>query len=172
MKRFIMFWLLMLLEGFADASAQSLADVAKKEEERREALGKTEVKTYNDSSLGGRGGSVQFAPVSDDAGADTGQVDEAAEAGEEAQEEDPTKTQAYWRDRKASIEKRISDIEAQLNRPGFSEDPDNLMGRSNLERQLEQARSDLSTLRAEARRKGSLPAGYARPAVNVREKGS
>ncbi|MEE9263980.1 MAG: hypothetical protein V3V11_05950 [Vicinamibacteria bacterium] len=162
MKRFIMFWLLMLppgYVGFADASAQSLAEVAKKEKERRKAVGKTEVRTYDDSSLGGRGRSVQFVPAADDSGTDAGQVDEAAE--EEAQEEDPTKTQAYWRDRKAGIEKRISDIEGQLNHPGFSQDPDNLMRRSNLERQLEQARSDLSALQAEARRKG-IPPGWVR----------
>lgn len=161
MKRFIMFWLLMLplgFAGFADASAQSLAEVAKKEKERRKAVGKAEVRTYDDSSLGGRGRSVQFVPAADDSGTDAGQVDEAAE---EAQEEDPTETQAYWRDRKASIEKRISDIEAQLNHPGFSQDPDNLMRRSNLERQLQQARSDLSALQAEARRKG-IPPGWVR----------
>lgn len=161
MKRFIMFWLLMLplgFAGFAAASAQSLAEVAKKEKERRKAVGKAEVRTYDDSSLGGRGRSVQFVPAADDSGTDAGQVDEAAE---EAQEEDPTETQAYWRDRKASIEKRISDIEAQLNHPGFSQDPDNLMRRSNLERQLQQARSDLSALQAEARRKG-IPPGWVR----------
>ena len=162
MKHLIMLGLLILpagFVGFAEPSPQSLADVAKKEKERRKAVGKTEVKTYDDSSLGGQGRSVQFVPAADDAEADTGQVDEAAE--EEPQEEDPTTTQAYWRDRKAGIQKRISDIEAQLNRPGFSQDPDNLMKRSNLERQLEQARSDLSALQAEARRKG-IPPGWVR----------
>ena len=161
MKRFVILWFLMLplgFGGFADVSGQSLAELAKREKERRKALGKTEVGTYDDSSLGGRGRSVQFVPAPDDSGTDAGQVDEAAE---EAQEEDPTETQAYWRDRKAGIEKRVSDIEAQLNHPGFSQDPDNLLRRSNLERQLEQARADLSALQAEARRKG-IPPGWVR----------
>ncbi len=161
MNRFVILWLLMLplgFAGFADVSGQSLAELAQKEKERRKALGKTEVRIYDDSSLGGRGRSVQFVPAGDDSGTDAGQVDEAAE---EAQEEDPTNTRAYWRDRKAGIEKRISDIEAQLNHPGFSQDPDNLMRRRNLERQLEQARSDLSALQAEARRKG-IPPGWVR----------
>ena len=159
MQRVIMFWLLIFVAGSANASAQSLADLAKKEKERRKDLSKTEVKTYDDSSLGGRGRSVQSAPVADDAGTDAEQENVVAE--EETEEEDPTTTPAYWRDRKAGIQKRISDIEAELNRPGFSQDPDNLMRRSNLERQLEQARSDLSALQAEARRKG-IPPGWVR----------
>ena len=34
-KRFFMFWLVMLFAGFTDASAQSLSEIAKKEKERR-----------------------------------------------------------------------------------------------------------------------------------------
>ena len=159
MKRITMFWLAALLAGLTDASAQSLADVAKKEKERRKAA-ETEVKAYDDYSLGGRGRSVQSVPAGDDAaGTDNGQAIEAAE--EEPEEEDPTTTQAYWRDRKGRIQKRISDIETELNKPGFSQDPENLMRRSNLERQLEQAQSDLSALQAEARRKG-IPPGWVR----------
>ncbi len=159
MKRFFMFWLVMLFAGFTDASAQSLSEIAKKEKERRKDLARTDVKTYDDSSIGGRRRSVQFAPTADDAGTNAGQDDEGEEA--EAEEEDPTTTQAYWRDRKAGIQKRISDVETELNRPGFSQDPDNLMKRTNLERQLQQARSDLAALQAEARRKG-IPPGWVR----------
>ena len=65
------------------------------------------------------------------------------------------------RARKAGVEKRISEIQAQLNRPGFSQDPDNLIRRNNLERQLRQAQSELSALREEARRKG-VPPGWVR----------
>ena len=66
--------------------------------ERRKDLARTDVKTYDDSSLGGRRRSVQFAPTADDAGTNAGQDDEGEEA--EAEEEDPTTTQAYWRDRR------------------------------------------------------------------------
>jgi hypothetical protein len=129
--------------------------VAKKEKERRKALGDQKVETYDDSSLGGRGRSVVSPPS---AAAEPADGDEE---GTEVEEEDPTETQSYWRDRKAAIDKRIADAEAQLNRPGFASDPDNLLRRSQFERQIAQARSDLAALQAEARRKG-IPPGWVR----------
>ena len=44
----------LLLVGLSGASAQSLADVAEKEKERREALGSTKVETHDESTLAAR----------------------------------------------------------------------------------------------------------------------
>ena len=44
----------LLLVDLSGASAQSLADVAKKEKERREALGSTKAETHDDSTLAAR----------------------------------------------------------------------------------------------------------------------
>src|SRR3990172_12976344 len=109
---------------------------------------------------GGRGLSVPSPPPAAVAqGSVEASGSEETEDTEEIEEEDPTQTEAYWRDRKAAIERRISDIESQLNRPGFSSDPSNMMRRTQLEQQLEQARSDLAALQADARRQG-IPPGW------------
>jgi len=152
----------LLLAGLVDVSAQSLAEVARKEKERRRALGETKVEAYDDRSLGGRGLSVPSPPPAAvaEGSAEVGES-EATEDSQEGEEEDPTQTEAYWRDRKAAIERRISDIESQLNYPGFSSDPSNMMRRTQLEQQLEQARSDLAALQADARRQG-IPPGWLR----------
>ena len=157
----------LLLVDLSGASAQSLADVAKKEKERREALGSTKAETHDDSTLAARrramppsrrptSGATEPAEPSE-----PGEEDEESLAVEGIEEEDPTQTQAYWRDRKAGIDRRIADIEAQLNAPGFASDPDNLLRRNQLEGQLEQARSDLTALQAEARSQG-IPPGWVR----------
>ena len=97
----IVIFLTLLLIGVGDASSQSLAEVAKKEKERREALGSTKAESYDDSTLAERrramppstlltgvaGGAIGATEASgeDEEGQDTELVDE----------EDPTQTQAY-----------------------------------------------------------------------------
>ncbi|HEX9725700.1 MAG TPA: hypothetical protein VGC53_15580 [Vicinamibacteria bacterium] len=167
----------MLLVGFSVASAQSLAELAEKEKERREAIGQTKGqttgqttgKTYDDAALAVRRRATPPDVLASErsAGTEPAETTESAEEGEEnlegepSEEEDPTQTQAYWRDRKAAIDRRIADIQARLNEPGFASDPDNLMRRNQLEQQLEQARSDLAALQAEARSQG-VPPGWVR----------
>ena len=154
----------LLLVGPSNASAQSLANVAEKEKERRESLGSTKAETHDDSTLAARRRAMPPSrrPTDLPAGAT-----EPSEEGEESledegiEEEDPTQTQAYWRDRKAGIDRRIAGIEAQLSAPGFATDPDNLLRRNQLEQQLEQARSDLAALQAEGRSQG-IPPGWVR----------
>jgi hypothetical protein len=160
----------MLLVGHGVASAQSLAELAKKEKERRET-GETkgQAKTYDDAALAARRRATPPDVLAGQGSAGTGTVEttEPAQEGDEnlepeqAAEEDPTQTQAYWRDRKAAIDGRIAGIQSQLNEPGFASDPENLMRRNQLEQQLAQARSDLAALQAEARSKG-VPPGWVR----------
>ena len=94
-----------LAGGAFTASAQSLGDVAKKEEKRRKAV-KSSTKVYTNSDLG-PSGTRPAAPAGETAGPGgpegapaAPQTPPAAPADEEA--EDPTKTEAYWRDRMAA----------------------------------------------------------------------
>jgi hypothetical protein len=162
----------MLLVGQSVASAQSLSELAKKEKERREEIGQTKGqakgKTYDDAALAARRRATPPDVLASEGSAGTGSAGtETAPSGDEtlepeqAAEEDPTQTQAYWRDRKAAIDRRIAGTQAQLNEPGFASDPENLMRRNQLEQQLAQARSDLAALQAEARSKG-VPPGWVR----------
>jgi hypothetical protein len=163
----------MLLVGYSVASAQSLAELAKKEKERREEIGQSKGqakgKTYDDAALAARRRATPPDMLASGGAAGTGSAETTEPAAEgdgtlepeQAAEEDPTQTEAYWRDRMAGIDRRIADIQAQLDEPGFDSDPDNLMRRNQLERQLQQARSDLAALQAEARSKG-VPPGWVR----------
>jgi len=158
-----------LLVGHSVASAQSLAELAEKEKERREEVGQTKGKTYDDAALAARRRATppDMLAIEGPVGTESAETTEPAQEGEEslepeqAAEEDPTQTEAYWRDRKAGIDRRIAGTQAQLNEPGFASDPENLMRRDQLEQQLEQARSDLAALQAEARSKG-VPPGWVR----------
>jgi hypothetical protein len=162
----------MLLVGHSVASAQSLAEMAKKEKERREEVaktkGQTKPKTYDDAALAARRRATppDVLASAGPGGTEPAETTEPAEGeegleGEAGAEEDPTQTQAYWHDRKAAIDRRMAGIQAQLNAPGFDSDPNNLMRRNQLEQQLEQARSDLAALQAEARNAG-VPPGWVR----------
>lgn len=163
----ILISLALLLVGVSSVSAQSLAELAREERERRESLGRTETETYDDAALAARRRATPPSMLSSGTAGGATETGDAAESGEESlqleetEEEDPTQTQAYWRDRKAAIDRRIAGIEAQLNEPGFASDPANLMRRTQLERQLAQARADLAALRAEARSEG-VPPGWVR----------
>jgi len=142
------------------AVAQSLGESARKEKERRAKLSGQKSKAYTDKDVGralappsepqATGQSATSSPGS------PGLATPAAKA-----EEDPTKTEAYWRNRVAEIRKRISDLEGQLSRPGFDQDPTNLSRRQRIEQDVEKARAELVALAEEARRKG-VPAGWLR----------
>lgn len=161
MKRLIAFLTGLLLCSLAVASAQSLAEIAKKEKERRENNERPDVKSFNDNDLTGfRGdtlsGSLQAADVTQEPD-DPSEMEE----GEVEEEEDPTQTEAYWRNRLAPLDRRITDVQAQLNQPGFAEDPSNMLRRGRLERELEQAQRERAAIEQEARRKG-VPPGWLR----------
>lgn len=221
MKRPIVFLTVLLLSGWSTVSAQSLAELAKKEKERRKKNDVSQVKSFDESDLRSRGGPLptsvsppQVPSEPDEPGLEedaelageevmgeevTGEevTEEAVEPIEEGmepigeegvepsepaapvepppnarnpaaqepeekeQEEDPTRTEAYWRNRLAPVDKRIGEIRAQLNAPGFAQDPRNMLRRQRLERDLEQALSDRQVILDEARRKG-VPPGWLR----------
>jgi hypothetical protein len=153
----------LLFSSWATASAQTLAELAKKEKERRQKVDASKVKAFDDSNLRGRA-------VLPSSGSTTGATSEGEEgdqatemAGEAAQEpdEDPTGTEAYWRNRLEPIDKRIADIRARLDAPGFRDDPSNMLQRQRWERDLEKALGERQTVLEEARRRG-VPPGWLR----------
>lgn len=142
---------------------QSLAEVAKKEKERREKIGQ-KARSYGDRDL--RGATPPRLPTESTEGAPAQEGSAAGgapaePAGGAAVQEDPSKTPAYWRERISKLQQRIAELEGQLGRPGFDQDPTNLSKRQRIERDLAQARADLEGVVAEGRRKG-VPAGWLR----------
>lgn len=141
---------------------QSLAELAKKEKERREQLGQ-KGKSFTDRDL--RGAlppplmeSSETPPA--EGGSAAGSAPSEA-AGDATPQEDPSKTPSYWRDRIGKLQRRIAELEGQLTRPGFDQDPTNLARRQRMQRDLEKARADLEAVIDEGRRKG-VPPGWLR----------
>ena len=162
MKRLV--WALAILyASFSLASAQSLVEVAKKEKERRkkvDAQGKQAI-TENDLRRGPRLPAAR--PSSSTSTPQTGgtaATPEGAEAPEEP-EQDPTKTESYWRERVSAVNKKIQDLEAKLQSPELTSDSRGASRRQAAERDLAQARSEKQTIADEARRKG-VPPGWIR----------
>jgi len=94
--------------GFTVASAQTLGDVAKREEARRKQV-KAPSKVYTNEDLrGGDAGSAAPAPASQ-AAAPNAAPPAAPAAGaqpkdaDKADADDPKKTEAYWKDRVAKV---------------------------------------------------------------------
>ena len=151
------------------AFAQSLAEIAKKEKERR-AANKTESKTVVTGSDLARsyGGLPTTRPSSTTDG--DGVAEESAEEEDEGEAEDETKTPEYWQSRVAGAKEKIATLETGLTSEDWGEgqrvgvDPlgqNNLARRQQTERELRAARSELEAIRAEARRAG-VPPGWVR----------
>jgi hypothetical protein len=104
--------------------AQSLAEIAKKEKERRAAV-KTDTKVINNDKAAKSVGSVSSAPKSDTAGekpAAEGEVKTAVEPGTEKPKpgaDEPVdfqgRPESYWRQTFADARKRVQDLENQTN---------------------------------------------------------
>ncbi len=161
MKRLV--WAFAVLFAFASlASAQSLVEVAKKEKERRKKVDAQGKQAFTETDLRG-GQRVPSASSSTTTPPTGGSAAATAEAGETSaeQEPDPTKTESYWRERGAAINKRIQDLEAKLQSPELTADTRGAARRQAAERDLAQARSEKVALADEARRKG-VPPGWLR----------
>ncbi len=160
MKRLV--WTLAALYLSANlVSAQSLAEVAKKEKERRkkvDAQGK-QVFTEGDIRGGVRTPAVRPSATTPQTGG-TAATPEGGETPAEP-EQDPTKTESYWRERVAGVNKKIQDLEAKLQSPELTTDTRGASRRQAAERDLAQARSEKQTIADEARKKG-VPPGWLR----------
>jgi hypothetical protein len=91
----------------AGVSAQSLADVAKAEEARRKTM-KAGTKVYTNDDLG-RTPATSAAPSQPAPAANTAAkpAESAAKPGEE-KPVDPTKTQAYWKEKATALQQSVS----------------------------------------------------------------
>jgi type II secretory pathway pseudopilin PulG len=153
MKRLVSVFAVICLSA-ALASAQSLAEVAKKEKERRKKADAQGKQSFTETDL--RGGPRLPASAAKPGGAPAGTSEEAA-----APEQDPTKTESYWRDRVAAVNKKIQELEAKLKSPELNSDARGATRRQTAERDLAQARSEKQAMADEARRKG-IPPGWLR----------
>lgn len=172
--------LLTVVLGLAStvASAQSLAEVAKKEKERRGKNKSDAKRVITDRELAGSYGGFPAATTpapsqTASATAAPGETPAAAaptETGSGEQPQDETKTQAYWQNRVKGTKDKIAKLEEQLKSNDWGEgqrvgvDPrgqTNLGERQQVEQKLQAARSELDAIQAEARRAG-VPPGWVR----------
>jgi len=161
MKRLISMLTILCLSCWTGASAQSLAEIAKKEKQRREKLGSKTARSFDDRNLAGLGSAVPTSSMRQE-GISTAPDEEFSDLDrEEADQEDPTGTESYWRNRLGPVDRRIADIQEQLGRPGFDQDSSNMIRRQRLERDLERARTERQAILEEARKKG-VPPGWLR----------
>lgn len=161
-------------------SAQSLAEVAKKEKERREKNEEQATKVVTDRDLTSGYGGLRTLPArpaaqgqaSTSETSATGQTEASSNEGEEgeAQEVDETETREYWQNRVAAVKEKIARYEEELQSEDWGEgqrfgvDPrglNNLERRQQVEQNLAGARAELEALSEEARRSG-VPAGWVR----------
>ena len=162
MKRLIcLTWTVVVMFAASAAVAQSLAEIAKKEKERRKQLDSSESRTVTDVELRRAGGPLTTLPSTSPSDADSDDV--AEEDSEEAEEEvaDERQTEDYWRGRLAPVDTRIKSMEERLQSPQFTSNPVGGPDREQLERQIAQASADRQTILDEARRKG-VPPGWLR----------
>jgi hypothetical protein len=88
----------------ASAQTQSLADVAKKEEERRKSV-KTAGKVYTNKDLGGAVDAAAPAPAP---AAPAAAAADTAKPAEPAKPQEPVKDQAYWSQRLKELQSQVA----------------------------------------------------------------
>lgn len=170
MRSFVLLVLTLALSAGL-ASAQSLAEVAKKEKKRREANDAEAKRVITDREL--QSGyptlptSRTTSPTTEEGGAE--ETGETAEE-EEAEVEDPTETREYWQDRVNVAKEKIARLESEIANNDWGQgqrvgvDPrgqNNLARRQQKEQELQAARAELEAIRVEARRAG-VPPGWVR----------
>lgn len=156
MKRLI--WICIVTFAASASFAQSLAEVAKKEKERRKGLDATESRTITDTELKRAGGprlpTAAPATSSEDTDDDAAEEDSEEERDEIA---DTRRTEQYWRGRLAPIDSKIQTLEERLKSPQFTMNPVGAPDRERVERQLAEARAERQAVLDEARRAGAPP---------------
>ncbi|HEY7699236.1 MAG TPA: hypothetical protein VIE88_12520 [Vicinamibacteria bacterium] len=160
MKRLVLI-LAVLSVSVSLASSQSLVEVAKKEKERRKKVDAQGKQSFTETDL--RGGPRLPATSSSSSAPATPAAASAAapEGGAAPADQDPTKTEAYWKERVSGVNKKIQDLEARLKSPELTSDYRGADRRAAVERDLAQARSEKQVIADEARKKG-VPPGWLR----------
>jgi len=152
------------------ASAQSLAEIAKKEKERRAANKDQPENVITERDLSSSyGGLREGEPApADGETAQTGDSSAEGDASQEPTVEDETKTQGYWQNRISAAKEKIARLEQETQDWGDGQrvgvDPrgtSQLARRERAQQDLEKARAELAGIQAEARRAG-VPPGWVR----------
>jgi hypothetical protein len=159
MKRLV--WICIVLFAASAAVAQSLAEVAKKEKERRKQLESSESRTITDTELRRAGGPRTLLPASRTSADDDADATEEDAGEDEEPVTDERQTEAYWRGRLEPIDTRIKAYEERLNSPQLTMNPVGAPERARVEQQLADARAERQAVIDEARRKG-VPPGWLR----------
>jgi len=159
----------MLISLISIASAQTLGDAAKKEKERRAKISGKSGRVITDRELAT--GSTSIGAGAAVASTETGTPAPAPGSAQPSAADD-SKTKEHWQKRVQQKQEEITKLEQQLNSPdlnwggGVRTDVNplgqkNLEQRQLLEKQLSQKRTELESIREEARRAG-IPAGWVR----------
>ncbi len=157
--------------GFA--TAQSLAELAKKEKERRDGNPSETKRVVTDRELargyGGLPSGLRQAEAQTQEGG--GEATEAASDTEESEEqEDATQTKEHWQNRVKGVKDKIARLEQQMSSEDWGDgqrvgiDPrgqNSLASRQKASQELAAARAELEAIRVEAR-KASVPPGWVR----------
>ena len=116
-----LFWIMLATFLASSAAAQSLAEIAKKEKDRRANNNEEQTRTITESDLRRnlRGPMTTSTAVSatDEVSEDEG------DAEPETEPEDPRQTAEYWRNRLSSVDQRIQTLQEQLQSPLNTSDP-------------------------------------------------
>ena len=156
MKRIFCALFALLLAG--SAAAQSLAEIAKKEKDRRAKNNADQTRTITENELrGNRLGPMTTSTVVPAATTDEESSEDEGEGDAEPEQEDPRQTEEYWRSRLSSVDQRIQTLQQQLQSPLNTNDPTGAWRRQRLEQDLAQAQAERATIVQEARRAGAPP---------------
>lgn len=166
MKRQVLTCAVMIVAA-STAFGQSLAEIAKKEKERRKHIDTTESRTVTDVELRRVGGPRELSTSStlsnSSSDSEDGEEGVAEQDLEDDQNEiaDQRQTEDYWRGRLSPIDARIQALEQRLQSPQFTSNPIGAPDRERVEGQLAAARAERQAVVDEARRKG-VPPGWLR----------
>ncbi len=150
-----LFWIMLATLLASSAAAQSLAEIAKKEKERRANNDAEQTQTITERELRRNLGgpmTTSTAVAATDEESDSEDEDDA-----EPEQVDPSQTREYWRNRLSGVDGRIQTLQQQLQSPLYTSDPRGAWERERLEQQLAQAQAERDAIVEEARRAGAPP---------------
>jgi len=137
----------------SSAAAQSLAEIAKKEKERRANNDAEQTQTITERELR----TNLRGPMTTSTAVAATDEESDSEDEDDAEQVDPSQTREYWRNRLSGVDGRIETLQQQLQSPLYTSDPRGASRRQRLEQQLAQAQAERDDIVEEARRAGAPP---------------
>jgi len=148
-----LFWILLATLLASSAAAQSLAEIAKKEKERRANNDAEQTQTITERELR----TNLRGPMTTSTAVAATDEESDSEDEDDAEQVDPSQTREYWRNRLSGVDGRIETLQQQLQSPLYTSDPRGASRRQRLEQQLAQAQAERDDIVEEARRAGAPP---------------